>query len=66
MASKRRRDPSPQRIARMVEAGRLCGLDVAGFEVSADGAIRVLEARAMTTQPAVAATNDFDRFADQL
>lgn len=56
------RYPRKAEIARAVEAAKACGLDVAGFEVSPDGTIRIMEARAVTSPPA----NDFDRFADQL
>lgn len=61
----RRRYPSEQQIQRMVAIGKRVGIDVAGFEVSADGAIRIIEARAMTSAPA-APKSDFDRFAHQL
>lgn len=61
----RRRYPSEKQIGRMIEIAKNCGLDVCGFEVSADGSIRILEGRAMTTK-AAAPTSDFDRFADQL
>lgn len=61
----RRRYPSEQQIARTIEIARRAGLDVAGFEVSAEGSIRILEARAMNAKPA-APTSDFDRYADQL
>ncbi len=62
-AQKRQRYASDQQIERMVEVGKRLGLDVAGFEVSADGTIRILEARAVA-RPSPA--NDFDRFKDQL
>lgn len=39
--------PRRAEIERAVEAGKACGLDVAGYEVSPDGSIRVFEARAM-------------------
>ncbi len=57
--------PTKAKIAGMVEIARGLGLDVAGFEVSRDGTIRIVEARALPQQHAQPA-NDFDRFADQL
>lgn len=54
------RYPRKAEIARAVSAAKSCGLDVAGFEVSPDGTIRIMEARA------VADLNDFDRFQDRL
>lgn len=54
------RYPRKAQIERMVSAAKSCGLDVVGFEVSPDGTIRIMEARA------VADLNDFDRFADKL
>lgn len=61
-APARLRYPRKAEIARAVEAAKSCGLDVAGFEVSPDGTIRIMEARAVPSLPA----NDFDRFADRL
>ena len=49
-------------VERYVATARACGLDVAGFEVSPDGSIRIIEARTMQNAPA----NDFERFADKL
>lgn len=63
--STRRRYARDRKVEEMVALGRRLGLDVAGFEVSADGAIKVLEARAMLSAPSPPAT-DFDRFMDQL
>lgn len=54
------RYPRKAEIERIVSAAKSCGIDVAGFEVSPDGTIRIMEARA------VANVNDFDRFADRL
>jgi hypothetical protein len=65
MTQQRRRYPSEQQIERMVAVGKKLGLDVAGFEVSADGSIRIIEARAVTA-PSAAPASAFDRFADQL
>lgn len=59
-APSRFRYPRKAEIERMISAAKACGLDVAGFEVSPDGTIRIMEARA------VADMNDFDRFADRL
>lgn len=53
--------PRKAQILRVVEAAKACGLDVAGVEVSPNGAIRIMEARAVET-PA----NDFDRYQDRL
>jgi len=44
-------------VRRFLTTARECGLDVAGFEVSPDGSIRILEARAMPEQ----AMDEFDR-----
>jgi hypothetical protein len=52
--------PRRAQIERIVAAAKACGLDVAGFEVSPDGTIRIMEARAVTDK------TDFDRFADRL
>ena len=38
--------PGKVAIKRVIEAARTCGLDVAGVEVSPDGTIKVVEARA--------------------
>lgn len=54
------RYPRKAEIERIVSAAKSCGLDVAGFEVSPDGTIRIMEARA------VADLTDFDRFAERL
>lgn len=56
------RYPRKAQIERIVAAAKSCGLDVAGFEVSPEGHIRIIEARAMPAIP----SNDFDRFADRL
>ena len=45
------------KIERAIKAARKCGLDVAGIEVSPDGVIKVVEARAAPATP----ENDFDR-----
>lgn len=55
------RYPRKDAIKRLVAAAKDCGLDVAGFEVSPDGSIRIMEARAVNV-PA----NDFDRLQDKL
>jgi hypothetical protein len=39
----RRAYPRKVEIVRAIEAGRACGLDVGGYEVSPDGTIRILE-----------------------
>jgi hypothetical protein len=56
------RYPHKAKIIAAVQVARELGLDVAGFEVSPDGAIRVFEAPAAPATP----QNDFDRFKDQL
>lgn len=57
----RRAYPRKVEIARAFEAAKACGLDVAGVEISPEGHIRLLEARAIP-QP----QNDFDRYEGQL
>jgi hypothetical protein len=49
------------KVRAFVALARELEMDVAGFEVGADGSIRVIEARAM---PSTA--TDFDRLQDQL
>lgn len=56
------RYPRRAQIERIVEAAKACGIDVAGFEVSPEGHIKIIEARAMPTVPA----NDFERFRDRM
>lgn len=53
--------PRKIEIARAMDAAKACGLDVAGIEISPQGHIRLLEARAIP-QP----QNDFDRWEGQL
>ena len=55
------RYPRKAEIQRAIDAGRACGLDVAGYEIGPGGVIRIMEARA--SQPV---RNDFDRWQDQL
>ena len=54
--------PRKSQIERAVAAAKACGLDVCGIEVSPNGVIRIIEARAVPNQPA----NDFERFEDRL
>jgi len=61
-APARLRYPRASEIERAIRAAKACGLDVAGFEVSPNGCIKIMEARAVPNQPA----NDFERFADKL
>lgn len=61
-APARLRYPRKAEIERAVAAAKACGLDVAGFEVSPNGTIRIMEARAVPLPPA----NDFERFEDRL
>lgn len=56
------RYPRNAQIERMIRAAKACGIDVAGFEVSPEGHIRIMEARVTPATPA----NDFERFQDQL
>lgn len=42
--------PGKVAIRHVIEAARACGLDPAGVEVSADGTIRVVEARALPAE----------------
>lgn len=57
----RRAYPRKVEIARAVEAAKACGIDVAGIEISPQGHIRLVEARAIPKPE-----NDFDRWADRL
>lgn len=57
----RRAYPRKVEIARAVEAAKASGIDVAGIEISPDGHIRLVEARAIP-QP----QNDFDRWEGRL
>jgi len=50
------------KVRKYVALGKSLGLDVAWFEVSPDGSIRVGEARNPEAEP----TSDFDKFKDQL
>lgn len=56
------RYPRKAEIERAIAAAKACGLDVAGFEVSPTGTIRIMEARVTPAAPA----NDFERFQDML
>jgi predicted DNA-binding transcriptional regulator YafY len=56
------RYPSKAQIERMIDVAKACGIDVAGFEVSPEGHIRIMEARNVPATPA----NDFERFQDRL
>lgn len=44
--------PGKVAIRQVVQAARDLGIDVAGFEVTLDGTIRVIDARAMPTKAA--------------
>mgnify|MGYP000297679449 CR=1 FL=1 len=55
------RYPNITKVRTFVKLARELGIDVAGFEVSPDGAIRIVEARA---SPDV--MTDFDRYKDEL
>lgn len=57
----RRSYPRKVEITRFVAAAKAGGIDVAGIEISPEGHIRLLEARAIP-QP----QNDFDRWEDRL
>lgn len=57
----RRGYPRKAEIARVVEAAKACGIDVAGIEVSASGTIRAVEARAIPV-----AKDEFERWEDRL
>lgn len=46
-APSRLRYPRKVEIVRAIGAAKACGLDVAGVEVSPDGTIRIVEARAI-------------------
>lgn len=60
-AAAKLRYPRKSEIQRAIDAGRACGLDVVGYEVSPDGVIRIMEARARQ-----GVGSDFDRWADKL
>jgi hypothetical protein len=57
----RLRYPHKAEIVRAVEAAKACGLDVAGVEVSPNGTIKIIEARALP-QP----QDEFERWNDRL
>lgn len=59
---KSRSYPGKVAIRHAVEAARELGLDIAGYELSPDGTIRVFEARANPPKP----QTDFDRFEAEL
>lgn len=61
MGEPRRHYPRKVEITRAVTAAKACGIDVAGVEISPEGHIRLLEARAIP-QP----QNDFDLWEDRL
>lgn len=58
---KKRSYAPPSKISQMIEAARKSGLDICSFEVSPDGTIRMMEARAPGSAP-----NDFDRWEARL
>ena len=53
--------PGKVAIRHAVEAAQACGLDVAGVEVSPNGTIRIMDARAMPKPPA----DEFERLEAQ-
>lgn len=55
------RYPNVTKVRGFVKLARELGIDVAGFEVSPDGTIRIIESRA-----APEVTTDFDRYKDEL
>lgn len=56
------RYPSKAKITGLIQIARAAGIDVAGIEVSPEGVIRVMEARAIPAEkPSL-----FDRLEDQL
>lgn len=58
-AQARIRYPTKAAIRRAVETARELGIDVGGFEVTPEGAIRVLP-------PQATAASEFDRWKDRL
>lgn len=56
------RYPTKSKIEGLIAIARAAGIDVAGIEVSADGMIRVMEARAIPSEP----QSLFDQLKDQL
>ncbi len=61
MGSARASYPTTAVIKRAVDTAKSLGLDVAGYEITADGSVRVFEARALPK-----AGNLFDKFANQI
>lgn len=61
-APTRVRYPSKAKVRAAVEVARELGLDVGGFEVRPDGAIRILERSETISAP----QSDFDRLQDLL
>ncbi|MBB4857210.1 hypothetical protein HNO88_000517 [Novosphingobium chloroacetimidivorans] len=59
---KKPRYPSKARVRQYVELARELGMDVAAFQVSPNGTIRVMEARTTCGAP----LSDFERFKDLL
>lgn len=57
MGEYRRIYPRKVEITRMIAAAKAAGLDVAGIEVSPDGSIKLIEARAMPSK----AMTEFER-----
>lgn len=62
MATHAARYATKAKIAHAIEAARACGLDPAGIEITPDGAIKVVEARAIPQS----VQSDFDRFEAEL
>lgn len=56
MTAPPRRYPRKVEITRAIQAAKECGIDVAGFEVSPDGCIKIIEARGLA-----AANDEFTR-----
>lgn len=52
MSDRRPRFPHKSDIVRLIAAARAGGIDPAGIELSPEGGVRILEARAASTPPA--------------
>lgn len=54
--------PGKVALRRAIDAAKACGVDVGAVEVSPDGSIRIIDARAVPKAP----VDDFARWEDRL
>lgn len=54
--------PGKVALRRAIDAAKACGVDVGAIEVSPDGAIRIIDARAVPKAP----VDEFARWEDKL